>query len=71
MAGDFFADSGISVSARRPLAVIPSALTDGFRPRSTPETRTATPAVRPEERCGIADTLTAWKCDHLPFHVRW
>ncbi|MFJ3757748.1 hypothetical protein [Streptomyces sp. NPDC090080] len=51
--------------------MIPSALTDGFRPRSTPETRTATPAVRPEERSGIADTLTAWKCDHLPFHVRW
>ncbi|MEU9978078.1 stealth conserved region 3 domain-containing protein [Streptomyces sp. NPDC051014] len=53
-----------------PLVVIPPALTEGFRPRSTLETRMVTLAARLEERSGIADALTAW-ARVSPLHPTW
>ncbi|MFD5537877.1 stealth conserved region 3 domain-containing protein [Streptomyces sp. NPDC127079] len=52
------------------LVVIPPALAEGFRPRSTLETRMVTLAARLEERSGIADALAAW-ARVSPLHPTW
>ncbi|MFC3574730.1 stealth conserved region 3 domain-containing protein [Streptomyces yaanensis] len=53
-----------------PLAVVPPALAEGFRPRSTLETRMVTLVARLEETSGVAQALAAW-AQVSPLHPTW